>query len=294
MRKGKASRTAEFMALFRALESGRPARERVFYDPFARVVLPRGLRVVADVAAFSLLQPAILSFIDLRWPGARTSAVARTRLIDDWLTQAVERGAGQVVFLGAGFDARPWRLPSLRSAAIFEVDHPDTLAARRTRLASLVPEGPAIRSAPIDFNRQRLGEILAGAGFDPARRAVIVWEGVSNYLDADAVDAVLRWAGSLAPGGRLIFTYVHRGAIDGTTSFDGWERIVRAVNRAGEPWTFGLLPEEVPSYLADRGLQLIEDLGADAYRARVMRPQGPAARGYAFYRAALAEVCGEG
>jgi O-methyltransferase involved in polyketide biosynthesis len=35
MRSEQASRTAEHMAFFRALESARPARQRLFQDPFA-------------------------------------------------------------------------------------------------------------------------------------------------------------------------------------------------------------------------------------------------------------------
>ena len=49
MRAGEASRTAEYMALFRALESSRGAH-RLFDDPFAAAFLPASLRLVAQAA----------------------------------------------------------------------------------------------------------------------------------------------------------------------------------------------------------------------------------------------------
>ena len=51
-------------------------------------------------------------YIDRRWPGARTSGIARTRLIDDWIGESIGQ-AEQVVLLGAGFDTRAWRLAAL-------------------------------------------------------------------------------------------------------------------------------------------------------------------------------------
>lgn len=58
---------------------------------------------------------------------ARTSAIARTRLIDDVVSQALREGVRQLVILGAGFDCRIYRLSGVNSVAAFEVDHPATL-----------------------------------------------------------------------------------------------------------------------------------------------------------------------
>jgi O-methyltransferase involved in polyketide biosynthesis len=47
----EASRTAEYMALFRALESARPADRRVLEDRFAKAFLRPRLRFVVDLAS---------------------------------------------------------------------------------------------------------------------------------------------------------------------------------------------------------------------------------------------------
>ena len=230
-------------------------------------------------------------YADRRLPGARTSAVARTRVIDDAFREAMRAGVEQAVILGAGFDCRAYRLPELSAATVFEVDHPATRAAKLQRLQRVLPRLPAnVRFVEMDFDRQRLPEVLAHNGFDPRRPAVFLWEGVTNYLSAGAVDAVLRFVGGCAGGTRLIFTYVHRGALDGSVAFEGAATLVREVAQLGEPWTFGLDPDEVPAYLAARGLQLHYDAGARDYRVQCFGPEGERMKGYDFYHVAIASV----
>ena len=83
MREGRPSRTAEQNALFRALESALPEGRRTCTDPFARYFLTWPLSFVARLALLPGLRRFVPWFIDYRWPGVRTSVVARTRLIDE-------------------------------------------------------------------------------------------------------------------------------------------------------------------------------------------------------------------
>lgn len=290
-----ASRTAEFMALFRALESTRrPAARRLFTDPFARDLLRPVLRAVVDLSRVPIAGAMVARLIDRRWPGARSSGVARTRLIDDAIEKALRDGVGQVVILGAGFDCRAYRVRGIQRARVFEVDRGATLAAKRLRLTQILGVLPAhVIFVEVDFNRQALDQQMEASGFDPSARSFFIWEGVTNYLTAAAVDSTLRYIGTNAvPGNRLIFTYVHRGVIDGSVPFEGTRNLAATLGRAGEPWTFGIDPAEAPTYLADYGFELIEDLGATEYRARYMGPSGRCMKGYEFYRTALAEVRG--
>ena len=291
MQVGRTSRTAEFMALFRALETcRRPAAARLFADPFAASLLRGPLRAVAAAARLPLIGGGVARVIDRRWPGARTSAVARTRLIDEALAAALREGISQVVILGAGFDCRAYRIAGIERARVFEVDYPSTSASKRARLAALLGALPDhVVFVALDFDRQPLLAALDAAGCDRRRRSVLIWEGVTNYLSAAAVDATLRDLATFAAGSPLLFTYVHRGLLDGSTPFEGMERLAATLQRAGEPWTFGFDPAELPAYLAERGIELLDDVGACEYRARYL---GDAGRGYAFYRAVAARVGG--
>src|SRR5215831_16679057 len=138
-----ASRTAEFMALFRALESTSPAEQRLFSDAFAQGFLRPSLRLLVQMARLRPLGVLVSQVLDWRWPGARTSGIARTRFIDDACLEALLEGFEQVVILGAGFDARAYRLPGMEKIRVFEVDHPDTSAEKQRHLRHLLAVIPS-------------------------------------------------------------------------------------------------------------------------------------------------------
>jgi methyltransferase (TIGR00027 family) len=291
MKADQASTTAEYMALFRALESDRAESDRLFEDPLAREFLRAKLRRVASLARVPLLGAWIPRLIDARWPGARTSAVARTRYIDDAVLDAVRAGTSQVVILGAGFDCRAYRLPALALTKIFEVDHPATQQVKRECLCRCLSELPShVRFVDIDFATQRLDARLVRAGFSGKLPTFWIWEGVTNYLTAAAVIATLDSIRQVAPRSQLVFTYVHHKVLEGASDFPGMAALKKTLDRAGEVWTFGLDPGELPDYLTDRGFHLIEDFGSVDYRARYLPADPRLLRGYEFYRIAFAET----
>jgi len=275
-----ASRTARFVALYRALETTERRRKPLFADPLAvRFLTPRMRALVAAARVPGVLR-ALTWYADRRAPGARTSAIARTAYIDDVVRREVARGTRQVVLLGAGFDCRAHRLPELAAARVFEVDRGPTQAAKRQRVPA-----STVTYVSVDFLRDDTFAELGRAGWERGAPSVFVWEGVTNYLTEEAVRRVLAEMGRCAPGTTVVFTYVHKGALDGSNAFPGADAMRRNVGALGEPWTFGIDPAGLPSLLGVEGLRLVEDTGADSYRARYL---GAAAPGYAFYRVAIA------
>ena len=285
------SRTAEYMALFRALETARGPGTRLFDDPWARRFLRPSLRAIAALARVPPLGRTISHFIDRRWPGGRTSGIARTRFIDEVVCEKLRYDCRQIVLLGAGFDCRAYRLPEAAQARFFEVDHPNTSAAKQDVVLHALGKKPAhVTFVAIDFNRQSLGEVLKSSGLDLARPVLFLWEGVTNYLTAEAVDATFRYVATAASGSGILFTYVHSDVLKPKASFAGLEAVQHLLDNASEPWTFGFDPAELPAYLAARGLRLVSDLGAVDYRACTMGEAGARSVGYEFYRAAVAEI----
>ena len=293
MRKGHASRTAEFMALFRALESSLPEATRLFDDPFARSFLTWPLSLAGGLAVVPGLGRVLAGIIDSRVPGTRSSGVARTKLIDDAITASLGEHTEQLVILGAGYDSRAYRLPGLRALRVFEVDHPDTLAAKREVLERGSVQRDHVRFVPTDFNQRQLESDMAAAGYNEAARTLFLWEGVTNYLTEAAVDTTLRWCARAAPGSRLLFSYVHRDVLTRPDAFIGTEQLFASLAKFGEKWTFGIEPSTLPKFLAERGLALESDLGASEYRERYWGDAGRAMRGYEFYRIAVARVEGQ-
>ena len=291
MREGHASRTAEHNALFRALESSLPESRRLFEDPLARAFLTWPFALVTWLAVVPGFRELVPRLIDNRWPGVRPSVVARTRLIDDAIAASLGEPTEQLVILGAGFDSRAYRLPGLRDLAVFEVDHPDTQAAKRkalVRALSVLPKH--VRFVAIDFKERELESVMSAAGYRESARTFILWEGVTNYLTEAAVDTTLRWCARASRGSLLLFTYVHRDVLTKPGAFIGTERLFASLARAGEALTFGIEPGTLPAFLAERGLTLESDVGAAEYRERYFKDAARTMRGHEFYRVALARV----
>jgi O-methyltransferase involved in polyketide biosynthesis len=74
MRPGKPSRTAEYMTLFRALETAETPDRRLFEDPYA---IP------------PLVGRLVPAFLHLGWPYTRSSGVVRTRMIADLVRDTI-------------------------------------------------------------------------------------------------------------------------------------------------------------------------------------------------------------
>jgi methyltransferase (TIGR00027 family) len=143
--KNGSSLTAEYMALFRALESSRPSGARLFCDPFAALFLHQWRKLFHGLAQFDLGRKFVEQLLDQQAPGARAAGLARTNWINDEVTQALEI-ATQLVLLGAGFDSRAYRLPCARRVISFELYHPET---SRTKQEVLHQEIEVIQAGSI-------------------------------------------------------------------------------------------------------------------------------------------------
>jgi methyltransferase (TIGR00027 family) len=294
MQDGKASRTAQYMAFFRALETqGRPEM-RLFDDPYALALLSGTLRTFARLARFPILGLLVRGVLELGWPYTRSSGVVRTRAIDDSVCQGIRGGAHQLVLLGAGFDSRGLRLEEAKAIAVFEVDHPATQQEKEKRLQVCVGRLPAnIRYVAVDFERDNLERKLIEAGFDPGIQTIVVWEGVISYLTESAVQGTFALlARLLAPSSSLVFTYMHKGAVDGSKAFPGARRWRSWVSFSGEPFIYGLDPDTLADRLKPFGFLLQSDASTEEIAGRCCPPLGRSEPGSAAYRVAIATRVG--
>lgn len=278
------------MAFFRALESSRAADQQLFADPFAQGFISGGLSSAVRLAQRRWLAGVVEWCADWRLPGARTSGIARTRLIDDMVSGLASEGCRQVVILGAGFDCRALRLAYLENKTVFEVDHPATLRRKVRVLKEIKATVKNVRYVEIDFNRQCLAERLKGAGFQNSKPTIFLWEGVTNYLTPSAVEGVLRYIAAGVAGTHVIFTYVEAGLLDWSVEFKGAKRLMRDVEKLIEPWIFGLKPEGLAEFLKGNGLTLDMDYSAREYRRCYYGRAAERMEGYEFYHVATAHV----
>jgi methyltransferase (TIGR00027 family) len=207
----------------------------------------------------------------------------RTRVIDDDVEDFVRSGGKQIVLLGAGFDARAWRLAGLSSATVFEVDHPATQQTKRARMAGEATRGKVV-FVPWDFEHESIRDLparLIAEGQDPAIPTMTVLEGVVMYLSGPALDATFAAiAAYSAPGSPLSVTYLKSELMQ---RYAPLQRARRAVVRwVGEPFRTGFEPARFESWLSARDFRLERDesageaarrlLGLGARRSRRVQP----------------------
>lgn len=208
MLEGRPSLTAIWVAFARAVSAYEHELAQFCPDLIAPSLLPKAIarRIQREdgrprsQTRLRLLRHASLGLID--------HLALRTYVIDEALHESLAQGIDQIVLLGAGLDARAYRINAAADAVVFEVDHPSTQAYKRKRAQKLSPTAREVRYAACDFETVSLEQALSSVSFDATRPSVWIWEGVTLYLHREAVLSTLDTIARVsAPESVLITSY---------------------------------------------------------------------------------------
>ena len=267
-----AGRSAYGVAFVRATEMFVPKSLRLFDDDLVIYFLSPLARFLVRRAS---IRKQLMAPFERTAPGICGALLCRTRCIDDMVKAAIARGLRTVVILGAGLDTRPYRLAELAEATVVEVDLPAVQEFKKARLMRRFGVLPNhVRFVAIDFNTERLDVALAKAGLNPEEPALFVCEGVTQYLQPTAVDALLGVIAARPKGSELVLTYVLEEVVTGRFRPDRSDAFRKSASRRPEPWLFGIEPSELKTFLGERWLTLCEDVGEEEHQARYLRPLG--------------------
>ncbi len=262
MREAGPSRTAIAVAIHRALHQSLDAPP-IFPDPLAtRIIGPKARAAMAEGRVGRTAFASIL----------RTVLAVRARVAEDELADAVSAGVRQYVVLGAGLDTFGLRNtdPSL---AVFEVDHPNTQAWKRSRIAEeglAIP--PTLRFVAMDFTKDDLALELRRAGLRSDLPAFFSWLGVVQYLEPAAIKATLRTAaaGAGSTGGIAFDFIAPPGRWHLLHRFILWRR-ARRVARLGEPFRAPLAPADAEQWLREAGFAQVSILTPERLNEHYLR-----------------------
>jgi len=216
------STTAVGVAAIRAAEAAQPAP--LFVDPLAS----------AFVDAARSFWRADREGAPPRQIGALIVWIrVRTRFLDDVVLDACARGSRQVVVLGAGLDARAFRLALPAGLRWFELDLPDVLEFKEqvVRRGGFVPACERV-VVPTDLAGDWARD-LDRAGFDLGQPTAWLAEGLLTYLTEATRDAVV--------------DEVSRRSVTGSRFGVTLARADRAATRRGDP---DAMPSQPGDYVA--------------------------------------------
>ena len=285
MKKNQSSLTAAGIAIVRALESEKPVGERICYDPFARRFAGAGLYYVMKFFT-------ALGYAAWRGPGVWEFLAARDRYIDDYLEACLREGVEQLVILGAGYDARAYRFDALKTGVkVFEVDHPATQAIKLKKVAAIFGAPPPhVTYVAIDFDRQSLTDRLFACGYDERLKTLFIWQGVTYYLTAQAVDDTLAFvAGHSGPGSSVIFDYMDPNLLAGAPRHGEVSSMRRYRGLTGEGLAFGIAMDSIQAFLEERGFTQVRNADHNALEKSYSSGSHPrrVADGYAIVSAVV-------
>jgi methyltransferase (TIGR00027 family) len=267
------SSSAEIVCAMRAVDNLLPEGTTVAGDRFAHhFVQHRSYRARFATAGLARLTAKVF---DWRYPSYMGIVLLRQRYWDAALVGALADGVDQVVVLGAGYDTTALR-HELGGATVFEVDAPPTQERKRDRMeqAGLRSSG-RVAWVPCDFERDHLGDRLLEQGFDPRRRSVTVWYGVTFFITEPAVRSTLEELASLsAPGSLLVWDYIYPSVHDGSTPHLGARRARAAVIKRHEPYRFGADRAAAEALVAAAGYQVVDHAPLPEVARRFGAPEG--------------------
>jgi methyltransferase (TIGR00027 family) len=241
--------TARWAAAQRAQESEREAP--LFVDPLASTLSgDYGREALRRSREVNPHHEATAAYIAIR-----------TRFLDELALGAARDGVHQVVLLGAGMDARAFRLPWPAGVTLYEVDHAELLEEKERLLRGARPTPMCHRViVPVNIEGDWTSALTA-AGMSPGLPAVWLLEGLLYYFDDAGAERIVRSVSALsAPGSVLGLDLVSAAYITSPST-----RAAQGVMaRQGFEWRFGT--DEPEAFLARHG-----------WRAQVLRPGEPGA-----------------
>jgi methyltransferase (TIGR00027 family) len=196
-------------------------------------------------------------------PGMYEYVISRTKFIDQ-IYNSLPSTIEQVLIFGAGFDSRAIRFSKeLKNAKVFELDAPVTQQAKLHRFAERnINFPPNVKFIAIDFNKESLVEKLAEAGFQKNRKCLFLLEGLTYYLDEEAIESTLHLISDYSEkDSLLVFDYAATSAAIREKMMDdaSMRRLYQNLVKVGEKPGF-MLEGQIEDFLLKYNFELGEEL----------------------------------
>ncbi|MEL7517488.1 MAG: SAM-dependent methyltransferase [Pseudomonadota bacterium] len=157
---------------------------------------------------------------------------SRTVVFDE-LIEANLPEAAQLVVLGAGLDTRAYGPLIQSDVVIYELDQTADQSHKRRHLASAKIDSSQVRFVEVDFADPKWINALLATDYDPAKKTIFLWEGVTLYLSARAVQATLAAAMQNAVPASVVIADIYA------------ERFVSLTKNKAISWSLELTDEEI-------------------------------------------------
>lgn len=266
MQPGTRSFTADLAAMMRAAHVMMDDEPKILDDKFALKLCG-----IPDSATFHTAMAGMEQNLSSKFPNlpvktileaVRSGIIVRSRIAEQRLIEAIERGISQYVILGAGLDSSAYRLAEVANKLhVFEVDFPATQQWKLARLKDVDPQLLNLATfVSVDFEKESLFERLTQNGFDPAKPTFFSWLGVVWYLSDEAIFATLENITSLECDSEVVFEYPVTTELVYPADRQVMEMLTQTGAERGEPFRAGFDPVDLTRRVKGLGFDTVEDL----------------------------------
>jgi len=265
--RNKSGNTAYGAAAVRLMEQYEPETRRLFYDPVI-------YHITNSILRYALKYKSVRNYFirssEKIMPGIIGAQVCRTKYIDE-KTTALLNDIKQILILGAGLDTRAYRLKEIDKIKIYEIDLPEIQKTKKRKLKKYLINLPSnVTFIPIDFNKEKLEDVLKNSSFDMTKSTLVILEAVTQYLDKNSVDEVFQFVSRLTNESYFIFTYILKDVIN-KKRVDG-HKIMEWSAKKGVTFKFGINPSDINLFLRKYNLETIEDVSTEYYQKNYLKP----------------------
>lgn len=260
MQKDKPSRTAYKVALNIITLGSKSGMEKIL--PSGIVKATKDILIYSGVVKKNLVEWAstrqavrIYEAFDWMLPGQFEAFAYRKAFLENQVRKIIQKGAIQVLVLGAGYDTLCWRLSvEFPNVKFFEIDHPATAKQKAKGIAQM-GERENFYLLSEDLGQKKLSEVLdAHPIWKSCNKSIVLAEGLLMYLFPETVkDLFIQCYQQTGAESKIVFTYI-REKKNGMPYAGPWGWfLLWSLKISGEPWLWWIKPEELTSFLKETG-----------------------------------------
>lgn len=117
--------------------------------------------------------------------------IARTFYFDKLINKIKDK-AEQFIIMGAGYDTRCYGELKNKNLRFFELDQVNTQKLKIECLKKAGIDASNVTFVIVDFSTDKWYEKLEKAGYDPARKSIFLWEGVTLYISENDIRKTIK------------------------------------------------------------------------------------------------------
>ena len=146
----------------------------------------------------------------------------------------------QFVVMGAGFDTRCYGDLKNSNLTFFELDQSKTQQMKIGFLKQAGVDTSNVNFVEVDFQTEHWYEKLENAGYDPKKKTIFLWEGVTLYLGEQDVRNTLKEITQHSTSGSIVVADIYSTGFVTGKMYPGMKTSMKALKITDEAFGFGL------------------------------------------------------